>query len=195
MGERQFPPQPPALPPDLPPPVDDGSGSHLEGSAVPHLSLTSTQGTEVDLGDLAVGGIVLYVFPKMGRPGEEDPTGWAETPGAYGCTQQSCAFRDRHREFSELGYSVAGASAQTSAEQTEAAQRLHLAFPLFADPTLRLRAELELPTFSIAGTTLYKRLTFVAKEGLIRKVFYPVFPPDENPEQVLHWIKQGVDPD
>lgn len=182
-------PQPPPLPAGLPVPVDDGAAAHLPGRAVPELRLWSTEGHEVDLAELADGALVLYVFPRMGRPGEASPPGWDETPGARGCTNETCAFRDRHEEFSTLGYSVAGLAAQSREELEEASERLHLSFPLLADPGHRLAAELGLPTFDFAGMTLYKRLTFVARERRIVKVFYPVFPPDENAEEVLAWIR------
>ena len=45
-----------------------------------------------------------------------------------------------------------------------------------------------LPTFSTSGLELYKRLTFVAEEGRVVKVFYPVFPPDRNADEVLAWL-------
>ena len=182
-------PKPPPLPAGLPVPVDDGAAAHLPGRSVPGLRLWSTEGRDVDLAVLAAGALVLYVFPKMGRPGEASPPGWDETPGARGCTNETCGFRDRHEEFSKLGYSVAGLSAQPEAELAEAAQRLRLSFPLLADPDRRVAAALELPTFDIAGMTLYKRLTFIARGRRIVKVFYPVFPPDENADEVLAWIR------
>lgn len=179
----------PAVPSDLPVPEDDGGASHLAGRMIPAVRLPSTSGGTVDLAELAsLGPMVLYVFPKMGPPDVADPPGWMETPGAYGCTQQSCGFRDHHVRFAELGYQVAGVSAQPTAEQQEAAERLGLAFPLLADPDLSLDRSLELPTFDIAGSTFYKRMTLVVRRGRIAKVFYPVFPPGENAHEVLEWI-------
>jgi peroxiredoxin len=43
----------------------------------------------------------------------------------------------------------------------------------------------------VHGTTLYKRLTFVAESGRIEKVFYPVFPPDRNAKEVERYLKSG----
>jgi peroxiredoxin len=188
-------PTPPPLPVDLPVPVDDGGASHLPGLRIPEISLASTDGGEIHLADLAAEGLVLYVFPKLGRPDQADPPGWDDVPGARGCTQQSCAFRDLHREFANLGYSVAGLSAQPPEEQEEASLRLQLAFPLLADPGRRLADALALPTFRIAGMTLYRRSTLVTRGRRIAKVFYPVFPPDENAEQVLRWIRSNPEAD
>jgi peroxiredoxin len=62
-------------------------------------------------------------------------------------------------------------------------------FPVVADPERKLGAALDLPTFEIAGLTLYKRLTLVAEDARIVKVFYPVFPPDENAGDVLDYLR------
>jgi peroxiredoxin len=37
---------------------------------------------------------------------------------------------------------------------------------------------------------LIKRSTRVISNGVIEKVFYPVFPHDKNGEEVLKWLKQ-----
>lgn len=189
MDHLSLPPwQPPPGPANLPSPIDDGGASHLQGEQIPDLSLASTKGDDVNLSSLATDDLVLYVFPRIGRPDQADVVGWDETPGARGCTQQSCAFRDRQPDFSQLGYSVAGLSVQDPGEQLEAAQRLHLGFPLLSDVDRQFGEALKLPMFEIAGMTLYKRLTLVATSRRIIKTFYPVFPPDENAEEVLQWI-------
>ena len=169
------------LPPNLPVPQDDGAADHLTGLELPHLELESSQGV-VDVHDFDV----LYVYPRSGRPGVPLLPGWDETPGARGCTPQSCGFRDA---YPELGVPVAGLSAQTLADQLEFAERNAMPFPVIADPDRRLGAALRLPTFEIAGLTLYKRVTLVAERGRIEKVFYPVFPPDRNAADVLAWLK------
>ncbi|MGH3139131.1 MAG: peroxiredoxin, partial [Gaiellales bacterium] len=55
------------LPPDLPVPEDDGAADHLPGLEVPSLSLQSTAGP-VDLRNAAAGTLVLYIYPRTGRP-------------------------------------------------------------------------------------------------------------------------------
>ncbi|MDP9225182.1 MAG: peroxiredoxin [Actinomycetota bacterium] len=183
---------PMTLPPGLPVPVDDGGADHLSGLVLPPVVLRSTSGTAVDVAALAADRCVLFIFPAMGRPGEEMPRGWDATPGARGCTPQSCAFRDRHDSFEELGYVVAGMSAQSEEVQAEAAQRLGLPFELLSDPELILASRLGLPIFEIAGMKLYKRLTLVAHRGVIAKVFYPVFPPQHNAQEVLRWLRSDT---
>ena len=179
------------LPADLAIPADDGAADHLLGSAVPALALSSTLGGELDLGEVAGGLAVVYVYPRTGKPGEPLPEGWDEIPGARGCTPQSCAFRDHVRDLAVHGASVIGLSAQSSADQLEFAQREHIPYPLLSDGNLELAAALRLPTFEAAGMTLYKRLTFIARERRIVKVFYPVFPPQQNAADVLAWLVQA----
>lgn len=179
------------LPPNLPVPVDDGAADHLTGLAMPEVALHSTDGGLVGISALAADRCVLFIYPRMGRPGEELPSGWDATPGARGCTPQSCAFRDRHDAFRDQGYAVAGLSSQSPDEQAEAVERLHLPFQLLSDPDLELASRIALPTFQIAGMRLYKRTTLVVEQGTIAKVFYPIFPPQHNAEEVLTWLARG----
>lgn len=183
---------PTVLPAGLPEPVDDGAADHLPGAELPRLSFPATTGGTVDLRQLAAGTLVLYVYPRTGRPGADPSPGWDEIPSARGCTPQSCAFRDRQPEFDALGAQVAGLSSQTAEDQGEASGRLQLPFPLLADPELRLAAALDLPTFTFEDLRLYKRLTLVARAGTVVQVFYPVFPPDRNAEQVLAWLRAAT---
>jgi peroxiredoxin len=180
-----------ALPPDLPVPEDDGAADHLVGTQLPRLELPTTDGFGVDLAEAAQRLLVVFAYPRTGRPGEDLPAGWDDIPGARGCTPQACAFRDHHAELAALGAHVLGLSAQTTAYQAEAAKRLGLPYPLASDPALAVADALGLPTFAVEGVgTLYKRLTFVAREGVIERVVYPVFPPGSDAEEVVQWLKQ-----
>jgi peroxiredoxin len=172
------------LPEGLPVPTDDGAADHLIGLELPDLVLESSAGA-VNVRELDV----LYVYPRSGKPDEPMLPGWDETPGARGCTPQSCAFRDLHGELAKLGVRVAGLSVQSLDDQREFAERNHMPFPVVSDPDLRLGTALGLPTFEISGLTLYKRCTLVADAARIVKVFYPVFPPDANAGDVLRWLQ------
>ena len=178
---------PSVLPEGVPVPEDDGACDHLTGAELPALRLDSTAGT-FDLAEHARDLGVLYIYPRTGRPGVPSSPGWDEIPGARGCTPQSCAFRDRHAELRALGARVAGLSAQTLEEQVEFAEWNGMPFPLVADPDLALAAALALPTFTFEGSTLYRRVTLVAERGRVVKVFYPVFPPQENAAEVAAWL-------
>jgi peroxiredoxin len=156
---------------------------------LPSVTLAATDGSQVDLSKLA-GRVVVYIYPRTGVPGQPLPDGWDAIPGARGCTPQSCAFRDHFAELAQLGVrQLFGLSTQDSAYQREAAERLHLPFPLLSDSGLGLARAIDLPTFTVAGMTLLKRMALVIDDGVIGKVFYPVFPPDKNAEEVIAWLR------
>jgi peroxiredoxin len=83
---------------------------------------------------------------------------------------------------------VFGLSTQTTEYQREAVERLHLPFELLSDAELVLVRKLSLPTFEIESMTLIKRLTLILSDGRVEKIFYPVFPPDKNAEEVMQWL-------
>jgi peroxiredoxin len=180
---------PTLLPPDLPVPQDDGAARHLAGMTLPDLALPATSGPAVNLSKLK-GRAVIYIYPRTGVPGVDAPTGWDDIPGARGCTPQSCGFRDHFAELKALGVAdVFGLSTQNTDYHREAAQRLHLPFPILSDSALKFARALSLPTFSAAGMTLLKRMALVIDNGAITKAFYPVFPPDKNAEEVIAWLR------
>ena len=158
---------------------------------LPSVRLASTAGGSVDLSGLS-GRTVVYCYPRTGRPDQDLPRGWDEIPGARGCTPQSCSFRDHHEELRALGARVFGLSTQETEYQREAAERLRLPFELLSDEELTFAKALRLPTFEVEGMTLIKRLTLVVEDGRIEKVFYPVFPPDENAEEVIGWLSGEI---
>jgi peroxiredoxin len=176
------------LPNNLPVPENDGSTRHLPGHRMPDLALPATDGTSVNLSRLA-GRTLVYAYPRTGQPGIDPPDGWDAIPGARGCTPQSCAFRDHFAELKAHGVGhMFGLSTQDTAYQREAVARLHLPFALLSDAALELQRALKLPVFTVAGMTLLKRFTLVIGDGAIAKVFYPVYPPDKNAEEVIAWL-------
>lgn len=177
------------LPADLPVPIDDGAAGHLIGRRLPDVSLAATDGGRVSLAKLP-GRTIAYAYPRTGEPGRPNLVpDWDTIPGARGCTPQSCGFRDRHAEFKTRGVAqVHGLSTQTSTFQREAAERLHLPFTLLSDASRAFALAAGLPTFTAAGQVLLRRLTLVIDDGVVTKVFYPVFPPDRSAEAVLTWL-------
>jgi peroxiredoxin/catechol 2,3-dioxygenase-like lactoylglutathione lyase family enzyme len=181
---------PTVLPANIPAPQDDGAARHLSGMALPDLALPATRSGAFNLSTLA-GRTVLYIYPRTGVPGVDLPPGWDEIPGARGCTPPSCSFRDHFAELKGLGVDqVFGLSTQDTDYQREAAERLHLPFPILSDAELKFTRALKLPTFTVAGMTLLKRMVFVIDDGVITEVFYPVFPPDKSAAEVVTWLRR-----
>jgi peroxiredoxin len=180
-----------SLPENLPVPEDDGACDHLRGSMLPSIGLRATSGLTVDLSKEGQPWLVVYCYPRTGRP-DQEPLGsaaaWNAIPGARGCTPQSCSYRDHYTELADLGATVYGVSTQDTEYQSEAVRRLHLPFPLLSDARLEFTRALRLPTFTFAGLELIKRLTLIARAGQIEDVFYPVFPSDADAERVIEWL-------
>jgi peroxiredoxin len=175
----------------LPAPIDDGLARHLAGMTLPACPLAATDGSLIDLAALR-GKTVVYAYPRTGRPGIPNPEGWDLIPGARGCTPKCCAFRDHFDELKALGLNhVFGLSTQDTDYQREAAERLHLPFPLLSDERLELTTALRLPTFAIENMVLLQRLTLIIVDGVVTKVFYPVFPPDQSAAAVVAWLRES----
>lgn len=180
---------PQQLPDDLPVPQDDGGARHLPGMALPAIALAATDGAEVDLSQLK-GRTVVYAYPRTGQPGQPLPGGWNDIPGARGCTPQSCSFRDHFKALQAAGASqLFGLSTQDSAYQREAVERLHLPFRILSDEKLAFTRALKLPTFTVDGMELIRRLTLIIDDGKITHALYPVFPPNESASDTLAWLQ------
>jgi len=185
---RITPHDPTVLPPNLPVPEDDGAARHLTGLKLPSIPLPATSGAAIDLSKLS-GRTVVYIYPRTGVPGRQMPEGWDAIPGARGCTPQSCGFRDHFAELKRLGVTqLFGLSTQDTAYQSEVVTRLHLPFPILSDAQFALTRAIKLPTFTVEGVTLLKRMAWVIDDGVMTKVFYPVFPPDKSAAEVIAWL-------
>jgi peroxiredoxin len=176
----------------IPAPEDDGATRHLVGAKLASVSLRATDGSMVDLSAIP-SRTVVYAYPRTGKPGVENPPGWDMIPGARGCTPQSCAFRDHFAELKGLGVkNLFGLSTQDPAYQQEAAERLHLPFAILSDEHLSLSRAMRFPTFETSGMTLLKRFTLVIDDGVVKHVFYPVFPPDRSAADVIEWLSRAA---
>ena len=176
------------LPDDLPVPEDDGGCDHLDSFKLPNIQLTATNGDEINFS--TINSVVIYCYPMTGRPDIKQPDGWDQIPGAKGCTPQSCSFRDHYNELKELDTEVYGLSTQSIQYQQEAKSRLHLPFELVSVESLSFINALNIPTLEVGNMTLSKRVTIIAKNGIIVKVFYPVFSPNKNADQVIEYLNE-----
>lgn len=170
-------------------PAEGGLPDSLLGIRVPPLVLDSTMGP-VDLAQLSRELFVLFIYPHAtGLPDPPVP-GWDAVPGARGCTAESCAFRDAHERFTDIGAGLAGLSVQAVAEQRAFAARVGVRYRLISDPARQLATALGLPTFRLAGRTFYRRLSLIAAQGRVARVFYPVAEPEAHASAVLEWLRQ-----
>jgi peroxiredoxin len=68
-----------------------------------------------------------------------------------------------------------------------------LPVPVLSDADGVLERELGLPALDVTDVLrVYRRVTLITNDAVIEKVFYPVFPPDENAEQVLTWLRHRM---
>jgi len=152
---------------------------------MPDISLPSTAGGSVDLGDPALGSFVLFLFPRTGDPTNPDSPEWELLPGAKGCTAEACRFRDLAADFARADHRVFGASTQDGPTQREAAERLALGYPLLSDPGLLLAEALGLETFEFEGRRMFVRATVVVEGGQIHDVYRGIQDPKAHPRDVL----------
>lgn len=173
----------------VPQPTDDGKTNHLIGMALPQISLTATNGEQIDLSTYK-DYTVVFVYPRTGQPGLAPLLdNWNEIPGALGCTPQSCSFRDNFTYFKQHKINVFGMSVQDTAYQNELVQRLHLPYQILSDDKFQLTNYLRLPTFQAGQIKLLKRMSIIIHNGNIKHVIYPVFPPDKNAALVIEWFQ------
>jgi peroxiredoxin len=181
------------LPEGLPVPEDDGACDHLLGKSMPALTLPSTSGDVVNLADFATSAYIIYCYPLTGNPTTALPCHWDSIPGARGCTPQSLTFKFNYPQIKAAGFELFGLSSQSTAYQTEFANRMELPFGILSDEDLQFAQALNLPLLNVEGLDkpLIKRLTLIVQANKIVKVFYPIFPPTENADLVLTWIQEN----
>jgi thioredoxin-dependent peroxiredoxin len=115
------------------------------GDTVPDFTLPDQAGTSRTLSDfLAQGPVVLFFYPAA---------------MTYGCTKESCHFRDMAAEFAAVGAQPVGISADSVDKQKQFDEKESLGFPLLSDAD-RVVAE-QLGAKRSAGFLPNKRITFV----------------------------------
>ena len=177
------------FPKDLPIPEDDGACNHLINSHLPDISLPNQDGNLLKLNRIDTFRIVLYFFSMTGRPDRPIPNNWKNIPGAMGCTPQTCSIRDSYDKLVNLNAVPIGVSTQSVEDLKEMSIRLLIPYDLLSDINLKLQNSLNLPIFSIDEKIYIKRLTLVIEKSVIKKVFYPIFPPHKHINEVVEWLK------
>lgn len=136
-----------------------------EGDAAPDFALKSDDGRTVKLADYKNRTIVMYFYPKD------------ETPG---CTKEACAFRDSFAEYKKAGIEVLGVSVDSVESHKAFKKNQRLTFTLLSDESKQTSKDYGV--LSAAGYS--KRVTFIIKDGVIKKI-YPSVSPAEHAAEVL----------
>ena len=179
------------LPSNLPLPEDDGACNYLEGAAMPDISLPNQDNKFLKLKRNDSFRIVLYCYPMTGNPNKALPDNWDNIPGARGCTPQTCSFRDNYDNLIKYNAMPIGLSTQLVFDIKEMVTRLRIPYDVVSDSELKFINLMNLPTFRIKNFVFIKRLTLIIDKSIIKKVFYPIFPPDLHIYDVCDWLKKN----
>ncbi len=116
-----------------------------KGDVVPDFELPDQSGTARSLSQLLEGGpVVLFFYPAA---------------MTYGCTKESCHFRDLKAEFAAVGAQPVGISADPVDKQRQFDEKESLGLTLLSDPDRAVASQLGAkrgPSF-----LPNKRITFV----------------------------------
>ncbi|KAG6377909.1 hypothetical protein JVT61DRAFT_14698 [Boletus reticuloceps] len=182
------------LPSDFPVPINDRLADHLRGDqprvvlpmgVLLRVTPTSTSASgdnnaTINFRKLSFEAPVLvFVYPRTGKPGVANPPGWDAIPGAR---DELCCVRDTLSALQTVrtgGIRIVALSTQSMAYQTEVAQQLALPYPILSDKMGEFWRVLKLPTFEVGGMVFLKRIALLLHEGEVVGRDYPVFPTDE----------------
>lgn len=91
------------------------------GDKAPNFSTFNQDGKTVSLNDFKGKKLVLFFYPK------------ASTPG---CTAEACNLSDNYQKFSDNGYAILGASADSQKRQASFKEKYGFPYDLLADEDL-----------------------------------------------------------
>src|SRR5438874_13154637 len=137
------------------------------GSPAPDFSLTTSDGSQVNLKDFRGKWVVLYFYPK-------DMTS--------GCTIEAKNFQRDLDKYNQTGAVVLGVSVDNPDSHKQFCAKEGLTFKLLADPGGKISAQYG-STMQYQGTTMAARNTFLINpEGKIAKVYTGVKPAEHSDE-------------
>ena len=143
-------------------PAASPSEHTLVGSQLPDLTLIKHDGSDLSLGTLSTGKVVLYFYPKDDTPG---------------CTTQACGFRDNFNRAESAGIRVIGVSPDSTESHKKFVEKYGLNFELLTDTDHKLADELNVwKEKNFMGKTYMgiERSTFLLNNGEIVKAWQPV---------------------
>jgi peroxiredoxin Q/BCP len=148
-----------------------------QGDQAPDFELKDQTGAAMRLTELLDNGpVVLFFYPKA---------------MTYGCTKESCHFRDMATEFETVGAQRVGISADQVDKQKQFDERHSLGFPLLSDPDGTV-AEAFGVKKGLAGLSPVKRTTFViAKDQTIKAVIASEISMNSHADKALEVLRKA----
>ena len=135
-----------------------------EGDKAPDFTLVGDDGKSVKLSDYAGKNVVLYFYPKD------------QTPG---CTMEACSMRDNLNSIQSNNAIVIGVSIDSPESHKAFKDKQKLPFLLLSDKDKVVSRQYS----GLNPIGMAKRVTFIiGKDGLIKKVFRNVDPPEHYKE-------------
>lgn len=179
------------LPTNVPKQLKDSACDHLLNLSIPDISLPNQDENLLKLNRSDTFRLVIFCYPMTGRPDVPLPENWNSIPGARGCTPQNCSIRDNYDNLIQANSLPIGVSTQSVLDIKEMTMRLHIPYDVVSDQELLLASLLNLPIFNIGEKKFLKRVTLIVEKSIIKKVFFPIFPPHTHINEVLHWLKEN----
>ncbi len=158
---------------------------------MPSISLPNQADNLLQLNREETFRLVFYFYSMTGHPKKKLPDGWANIPGAEGCTLENCIFRDNYENLIELNALPIGISTQTVDEIKDMTDRLRIQHDVLSDSNLICVNQLTLPTFSIGDKKYIKRISIIVEKNIIRKVFYPIVSIHKHIHEVIKWLRKN----
>jgi peroxiredoxin Q/BCP len=147
------------------------------GDMVGDFELPDENGTPRKLSDfLANGPVVLFFYPAA---------------LTYGCTKESCHFRDLKDEFEKLGAQRIGISADTVEKQKRFSDKHGFDYPLLSDPERKVAEMFGVKRGTISITPV-KRSTFViGRDSRLLEVIHNEVSMNQHAERALEVLRSG----
>ena len=146
-----------------------------QGDKAPDFELQDQTGASLQLSEmLRKGPVVLFFYPAA---------------MTYGCTKESCHFRDLAGEFEQAGAQPVGISRDTVSKQKQFDEKHSLGYPLLSDPDRKV-AEAFGVKGGMLGLSPVKRATFVIdRDQTVRSVISSEVSMNTHADQALEVVK------
>ena len=147
------------------------------GDTAPDFELQDETGASRRLGEfLANGPVVLFFYPAA---------------MTYGCTRESCHFRDLKAEFEAVGAQRLGISADSVEKQHQFSEKHSFDYPLLSDPDRTVAEQFGVKR----GSTILpnKRATFViGRDGRVLEVISSEINMNKHADRALEVLRAAA---